>query len=109
MVFKFEQFVSLQRKKTFFILLTYVFTIVLAIYLMLVLSAKVSMFFSILLSLLMALGIGWFLTKTVDYFVQVHCPNCSSSQLTENFTLQCKMPEYQCDQCQRVYSVESVQ
>lgn len=107
MVFKFEQFVSLQRKKILFVLLTYVITGALAVYLMLELTAQVGIFLGLLLSLLLAFGVGWVLTKMVGYFIQIRCPNCTSSKLTENFTLQCKMPEYQCDQCQRVYSEKS--
>jgi len=90
-----------------FVLFAYMLTGVLAIFMMIRLPVYVGILISIFVSLLFALGVGWILTKLVNYFVQAQCPICSSSKLTENFTLQCKMPEYQCNQCQRVYSEKS--
>jgi hypothetical protein len=107
MALKFEQLVLLQRRKMIFVLLAYIFTGALAIFMMISLPAYVGILISTFVSLLFALGVGWILTKLVNYFVQAQCPICSSSKLTENFTLQCKMPEYQCSQCQRVYSEKS--
>ena len=107
MALKFEQLVSLQRKKMIFVLLAYIFTGALAIFMMTRLAIHVGIFISVFVRLFFALGVGWILTKLVNYFVQAQCPICSSSKLTENFTLQCKMPEYQCSQCQRVYSEKS--
>lgn len=107
MVLKFEQLISLQRRKMIFVLFVYMLTGALAIFMMIRLPVYVGILISIFVSLLFALGVGWVLTKLVNYFVQAQCPICSSSKLTENFTLQCKMPEYQCNQCQRVYSEKS--
>ncbi len=103
MTLKFEQLVLLQRRKMIFVLFAYIFTGVLAVFIMTKLSAHMGIFISILVSMLLVLGVGWILIKLINYFIQAQCPSCSD-KLTENFTLQCKMPEYQCNQCQRVYS-----
>ena len=107
MAFKFEQLLSLQRRKMAFLLLIYVLIGVLAFYLIPKLTAQMGMIFSIFFCSSFAFGLGWILTKILNYFIQARCPNCSSSRLTENFALQCKMPEYQCNQCQRIFSEKS--
>ncbi len=50
-----------------------------------------------------AFGLVWILTGIVNKPVQVRCPLCDANELKENFVLQCRLSEYQCERCQQHY------
>lgn len=104
MAVKFEKLVLMQRWKMLSMLIAYTLSSVVAVVTARCLIPYLGIAASILLGILCVLGIGWLLTQTVNHSVLSRCPVCHSPQLAENYNLQCRMPEYQCGHCQRVYS-----
>jgi len=104
MAVKFEKLVLMQRWKMLYMLITYVLSSAVAIVTVRYLVPYVGVVVSIFLSILCALSVAWLLTRIVNHSVLSRCPVCHSTQLAENYNLQCRMPEYECSHCQRVYS-----
>lgn len=97
MVEKVPSFVAMQRRRMLYTLAAYLFSGLVAV--------GVLVYFPVILGVIVApmvaYGIGWSLTQLVNSGVQARCPVCESTELAENVTLQCRLPEYQCAQCQQ--------
>tara|TARA_R110000822_G_scaffold159476_27_gene299611 strand:- start:16503 stop:16850 length:348 start_codon:yes stop_codon:yes gene_type:complete len=59
--------------------------------------------FATIIALLCVYFFGMKLTALVDAKVKISCPICSASELEENYTLQCRPAEYECNHCNSVY------
>ena len=90
---------NVQHRKMLYMLLVYLFAGAVACAILVVTPFTTG----ILLAPFVAIGLAWLLSRVVNKLVHVRCPVCDADALKENFTLQCRMPEYQCEQCQRRY------
>ena len=86
MTIAFEALALKQRMKMVYMLLAYLFSGAVALVIMRYLPELIGV-----------------LTNVVNYCVKLHCPNCVKGQLSENYTLPCRTPEYRCSSCQRTY------
>ncbi|MDX2465249.1 MAG: hypothetical protein QNK31_12155 [Porticoccus sp.] len=99
MTIAFETLALKQRMKMVYMLLAYLFSGAVALVIMRYLPELIGVFVGVFV----AFGLGWVLTNVVNYCVKLHCPNCVKGQLSENYTLPCRTPEYRCSSCQRTY------
>jgi predicted membrane channel-forming protein YqfA (hemolysin III family) len=97
MTTKHNSLVDTQHRKMLFTLLAYLVSGTMGLLVLLSLPFNAG----IIVAPLVAFGLGWWLTRLVHRWVQPHCPVCDSNELTENFTLQCRLPEFQCERCQQ--------
>lgn len=69
---------------------------------------SISLYFSTLIGIISGLLVSYFLstklTELVYKKIKTACPLCNAQELTEKFTLQCKVTKYQCEECNSVYS-----
>ena len=88
----------IQRRKMVYILLVYLLSGVAGCFILASFP-----FVGVIVAPAAAFGLAWILTGIVNKTVQVRCPFCDANELKENFVLQCRLPEYQCERCQQRY------
>lgn len=89
----------IQRRKMVYILLVYLLSAAVGCFIL----ASFPFVTGVIIALPIAFGLGWVLTVIINKTVQVNCPVCDVGELKESFGLQCQLPEYQCEYCQKRY------
>lgn len=88
-----------QNRRMRYMFLAYLISIIVGV--------RIGLYFSTLMGVMGALVISYFLSKKLTGLVYkkilAPCPLCNAQELTENFTLQCRAAEYQCEECNSIY------